>query len=100
MRTVDGEITAIEALLRWDHPERGLIAPTTIIPLAEQSDLIVEIGRWVLERACIDRNRLQRVARNGDLQLCVNVSPHQLLGDDFCSTVAGRAHATGTDPRR
>jgi len=99
VRTVDGEITAIEALLRWDHPERGLISPTVAIPIAEQSDLISEIGCWVLERACIDRNRLQQAKPRPDLEVCVNVSPHQILGEGFCGTVERVLAATATPPR-
>jgi predicted signal transduction protein with EAL and GGDEF domain len=98
VRTVDGEITGIEALLRWDHPERGLISPTVTIPIAEQSGLITEIGQWVLERACIDRNVLQRARPERDLQVCVNVSPHQLLADGFCRTVERVLAATSTPP--
>jgi EAL domain-containing protein (putative c-di-GMP-specific phosphodiesterase class I) len=99
VRTVDGEITAIEALLRWDHPERGLIGPTVAIPIAEQSDLILEIGRWVLERACLDRHRLQQAKPQPDLQVCVNVSPHQLLGAVFSDTVQSVLSATATPPQ-
>src|SRR6202022_717150 len=46
---VDGRVIGAEALLRWDHPSRGLVSPTTLIPLAEQCGIITEIGRWVLE---------------------------------------------------
>jgi diguanylate cyclase (GGDEF)-like protein len=99
VRTVDGEITAIEALLRWDHPRRGLISPTIAIPIAEESDLISEIGRWVLERACIDRNRLQQAKPRPALEVCVNVSPHQLLGEGYCDTVQSVLAATATPPQ-
>ena len=58
VRTCDGRIDSAEALLRWDHPTRGPISPTSLIPLAERSGLINEIGRWVFEHACIDRKRL------------------------------------------
>lgn len=98
VRTVDREITAIEALLRWDHPERGLISPTVAIPIAEQSHLISEIGGWVLERACTDRNRLQQAKTRPGLEVCVNVSPHQLSGNDFCGTVERVLVATATPP--
>ena len=52
--TVEGRIDGVEALLRWDHPTRGPIAPAVMIPLAEQSGQIIEIGRWVLEHACAE----------------------------------------------
>ena len=54
VRTHDGQILGVEALLRWDHPTHGLIPPTTLIPLAEQSGSMAGIGRWVLERVCPD----------------------------------------------
>jgi EAL domain-containing protein (putative c-di-GMP-specific phosphodiesterase class I) len=69
------------------------------IPIAEQSNLISEIGCWVLERACIDRNRFQTAKPARDLQVCVNVSPHQLLGAGFCSTVERVLAATSTPPQ-
>jgi diguanylate cyclase (GGDEF)-like protein len=98
VRTVGGEITGIEALLRWDHPARGLISPTVTIPIAEQSGLITEIGLWVLERACMDRGLLQQARPKPDLQVCVNVSPHQILGEGFCCTVERVLAATSTPP--
>jgi len=99
VRTADGEITGVEALLRWDHPERGLIPPNTIIPLAEQSDLIIDLGRWVLERACLDRNRLQGSAKRVHLQLAVNASPHELMGYNFRTSVEDVLSLTDTDPK-
>jgi EAL domain-containing protein (putative c-di-GMP-specific phosphodiesterase class I) len=96
VNTVDGTIVSVEALLRWDHPQRGPIAPTVAIPLAEQSSTICEIGRWVLERACADRNRLQGALPGQTLGVCVNVSPHQLLARDFCQSVEDVLAATDT----
>ncbi len=55
VQTCDGKIDCVEALLRWDHPTRGQISPTSLVPLAERSGLINEIGRWVFEHACTDR---------------------------------------------
>lgn len=92
--TVGGRIQGVEALLRWDHPVRGAIPPTTTIPLAEQSGLIVEIGRWVLDRACIDRSGWTGDRTSG---LAVNVSANQLMAPDFVTTVAGILSETRTD---
>ncbi len=97
VRTSDGRMTAVEALLRWDHPQRGLIPPATVIPIAEQSGLIVDVGRWVLERACADAARLRDVGAPGDLQVCVNVSPRELLAPNFCESVTDVLAATATD---
>jgi diguanylate cyclase (GGDEF)-like protein len=96
--TTDGRITGVEALLRWTHPVHGNVAPQTAVPLAERSGLITEIGRWVLERACLDR---QKWPRNDDpygLDISVNVSAHQLMAPDFPATVAAVLEETNTDP--
>ena len=58
----DGRLTGVEALLRWTHPSRGAVSPTVLIPIAEQSGQIVEIGHWVLEQAWTDRQRWQQPA--------------------------------------
>ncbi|HEY7771822.1 MAG TPA: EAL domain-containing protein [Marinagarivorans sp.] len=77
-----GKIVGAEALVRWQHPERGLIRPDIFIPLAEKSGLIVEIGAWVLERACRDIARLQQ-KYSPEFRVAVNVSTIQLKRDDF-----------------
>lgn len=77
-----GKIVGVEALVRWQHPKRGFIGPDTFIPLAEKSGLIVEIGAWVLERACIDISELQK-KYSADFRVAVNVSTVQLKRDDF-----------------
>ena len=62
VRTADGLVTGVEALLRWDHPERGPIPPPTIIAIAEQCELIDEIGAWVLERGLPRSRQVDRAA--------------------------------------
>jgi diguanylate cyclase (GGDEF)-like protein/PAS domain S-box-containing protein len=77
-----GRISGFEALIRWEHPERGLLAPAEFLPVAENSDLIVEIGWWVLDRAC-DRisEWRRRFPEHGDLFVSVNLSSRHFAGD-------------------
>jgi diguanylate cyclase (GGDEF)-like protein len=96
--TADGRITGVEALLRWTHPIHGVVGPQTAIPLAERSGLISEIGRWVLERACLDRQKWPRHDDPYGLDISVNVSAHQLMAPDFAASVAAVLEQTNTDP--
>ena len=93
----DGRIAGAEALLRWTHPTRGPVPPAVFIPFAEQSGQIVELGRWVLERACSDRRDWHR-HRSIELPMSVNVSALQFLSADFARTVMGVLTDTSTDP--
>ncbi|WGV21517.1 EAL domain-containing protein [Pseudomonas putida] len=81
-RLSDLRIVAVEALVRWRHPQEGLLAPDTFIPLAEQSDIIVALGRWVLREAC-------RTAHDwpADVLVSVNLSPAQFLRSDVVADV-------------
>ena len=97
--TRDGRIIGVEALLRWDRPSGGVVLPDVLVPLAEQSGLITEIGRWVLEQACPDRHRWHDRGPSDDLTVAVNVSALQLMSADFPATVAMVLSQTGTDPR-
>ena len=100
VRTHDGRILGVEALLRWDHPTHGLIPPTTVIPLAEQSGSMDSIGRWVLERVCPDLHRWRAQGRTVGFGMSVNVSAQQLMAPDFVGTVAEVLAATGTPPEQ
>jgi diguanylate cyclase (GGDEF)-like protein len=91
-------ITGVEALLRWVHPTQGLVSPTVLIPLAEQSGLIAEIGQWVLEQAWADRHRSQGQTGTGDLAMSVNVSTQQLMLAGFAASVAAVLATGETDP--
>jgi diguanylate cyclase (GGDEF)-like protein len=94
-----GRITELEALLRWRHPQRGLIPPLDFIPLAEETGLIVPIGQWVLARACADMvGWQQRFPRTAPLAISVNLSPRQFAQPNFVSIVAGTVAAAGLDP--
>jgi diguanylate cyclase (GGDEF)-like protein len=96
VHTLDGQLTGVEALVRWTHPSRGPVPPTVFVPFAEQSGQIVELGRWVLEQACSDREAWQR-RRTDQLVMSVNVSSHQLMSAGFVDSVAAVLDATGTD---
>ena len=98
--TGDGRICGVEALLRWVHPSLGLVPPSLVIPLAERSGLINEIGRWVLEQACPDRHRWQNDLQTVDFAMSVNVSPRQLMSPAYPATVEAVLLGTGTDPER
>ncbi|MET7246389.1 EAL domain-containing protein [Methylobacterium sp. EM32] len=84
-----------EALLRWHHPERGAVSPAVFVPIAEETGLIVEIGAWVLRRACTDFAALPR-----GLRIAVNLSPLQLASATIVADVTGILAETGLDPQR
>jgi diguanylate cyclase (GGDEF)-like protein len=98
VETANGCLTSVEALLRWTHPSRGPVAPATFIPFAEQSGQIIELGQWVLEQACQDRQNWQR-RRPDEIGISVNVSPHQLMSAGFADSVASVLESTSTDPK-
>jgi diguanylate cyclase (GGDEF)-like protein len=98
--TIDGElITGLEALVRWEHPERGLVGPGEFISLAEETGLIVSLGAWVLREAC-ERARKWQQTRPTDrpLMLRVNVSARQLAHESLPETVAEVIAQTGIEP--
>jgi diguanylate cyclase (GGDEF)-like protein len=92
-----GLITGVEALLRWQHPRRGLIPPLEFIPLAEETGLIVAIGEWVLATACA-RNSAWRMQGMTDLSVAVNLSARQLADPMFLPRLTQIIHASGLDP--
>ncbi|TMM04723.1 MAG: EAL domain-containing protein [Actinobacteria bacterium] len=87
-----GAICGAEALVRWDHPERGLVDPADFITTAEETGLIVPIGAWVLEEAC------RHALRWPGLVTAVNLSPRQSAHPDLIEAVAGALGRTGVDP--
>lgn len=85
--TLNNQTVGAEILIRWLHPENGLIFPIDFIPQAEQSNLILSIGEWVLEKACAQLKAWQNNPQTCDLLLAVNVSPRQFHQDDFVDKV-------------
>ena len=96
MTAADGRLTGVEALIRWTHPVQGPVPPNTLIPLAEESGLINDIGRWVLQQACEQARRWRR--RGIELSMAVNVSAHQLMSSAFTDTVATVLRSTDINP--
>ena len=89
-----------EALIRWFHPERGMVSPADFIPLAEDTGLIVPIGRWVLEAACDQLKMWQQSEQARHLQLAVNVSARQFHQGDFVAQVHQALSRSGINPVR
>ena len=92
----DGKINGFEALVRWQHPQRGLVSPGDFIPLAEETGFIVPIGWWVLEEAC--RQATAWLQEFGRLRMSVNLSPKQLSQPDMFERVQGALQRSGFDP--
>jgi diguanylate cyclase (GGDEF)-like protein/PAS domain S-box-containing protein len=94
-----GAIVGAEALLRWEHPERGLLAPAAFLPVAEETGLIVPIGTWVVDEAC-RRLRSWRGRDGGALRLSINLGARELTHPDAVTTVLGAVRRSGIDPAR
>jgi diguanylate cyclase (GGDEF)-like protein/PAS domain S-box-containing protein len=95
----DGEVRGFEALVRWRHPERGLLPPSAFIPVAEETGVIGALGRWILDEACTQSKRLQQLApRTPPLTISVNVSVRQLHQASLVSEVAEALAISGIDP--
>ena len=89
------QVSAFEALLRWHHPERGLVSPTEFIPVAEEIGLIVPIGEWVIRTACT-----QVAAWPGNIKVAVNISPVQFRNPNLVQTIFAALAATGIEGRQ
>lgn len=96
-----GGVVAVEALVRWQHPERGLIPPLEFIPIAERTGLISEIGKWVLSRACQQLKSWEReFGYEAPQSVWINVSPKQFAQKDLSNQVAEMFTTLGFEPRR
>ncbi len=91
-----GELVGAEALVRWQHPSRGLVPPSVFIPIAEESDLIVDIGAWVLGEAC--RLMAREDMAGNPLRLSVNLSPRHFRQQNFVPWLRQLLASTGADP--
>lgn len=93
-------LIGLEALVRWNHPNQGLVFPDTFIPLAEETGLIVDLGEWVLKEAC---DQMQQWKRNHpearDLKISVNLSPKQFLQKGLVSSIQAILSKSGLDPK-
>ncbi|MDP2433911.1 MAG: EAL domain-containing protein [Pseudomonadota bacterium] len=93
-------VIGVEALLRWRHPQRGLVAPDVFIPLAEDTGLILPIGHWVLNTACAQIKAWSGHAGTRDLRLAINISARQFRQPGFVDEVRQVLAETGADPSR
>ena len=95
----NGKIVALEALVRWNHPTRGLLGPMEFIPFAEETDLIFSLGRWVLREACFTMARWRReVPGAEDAYITVNLSVHQLSDSTLLDSIASALADSGLPP--
>ncbi|HEY6816589.1 MAG TPA: EAL domain-containing protein [Croceibacterium sp.] len=95
VRTSDNMVSGFEALMRWNHPERGPISPGVFIPIAEESNLIGPLGEWALRQACADAAKWP-----GELKVAVNVSAHQFSSDNLPAVVTNALAASGLNARQ
>ncbi len=96
----DGQITGVEALVRWQHPQRGLVPPAEFIGLAEESGLILPLGDWVLEAACAQLVLWAAQPAMAHLTMAVNVSARQFHQADYVAQVLAALARTGANPQR
>ena len=93
-------VVGVEALVRWNHSERGMVSPADFIPMAEETGLILPLGHWVLETACAQLALWAKVPLMADLSIAVNVSARQFLQVDWVEQVLAIIEQTGANPHR
>ena len=92
-----GQIIGVEALIRWQQPEMGLVSPLEFIPMAEETGLIVPIGEWVIRTAC-EQNKAWQIAGYPPVRMAINLSSRQLKQKELIEVVTGTLKETGLDP--
>ncbi len=95
--SVNGEITGFEALVRWIHPEDGMISPGAFIPVAEETGLILSLGDWILEEAIKQASEWAKIADN-DCQIAINISAKQFMSETFPQRVEGLLNQYQVEP--
>jgi len=93
-----GDVNGLEALMRWRHPRRGLVPPSIFLSVAEETDIIVPLGRWSIQAACEQLARWKADPQLGKLPICVNISAKQLRQADLAEQVQDIISQTGADP--
>jgi len=94
---LDGSIDGMEALLRWHHPAMGMVSPGKFIPIAEDTGLILSIGKWVLQQACFQNKQWQQAGLS-PIRVAVNLSPKQFRQSDLIQMIQAVLTETGLDP--
>jgi len=92
-----GRLVGVEALVRWSHPELGMVSPAEFVPIAEETGLIVSVGEWVMKRACLDTQKWHKTIHPA-LRLSVNVSGVQFMEENFCDKVFQVLDLSGLPP--
>jgi diguanylate cyclase (GGDEF)-like protein/PAS domain S-box-containing protein len=95
-----GRVTGLEALVRWLHPKRGMVMPSVFIPMAEETGLILPLGKWVLHTACSQLLAWGKAAHTQGLSIAVNVSAREFRQPEFASQIIETLHRTGANPSR
>jgi EAL domain-containing protein (putative c-di-GMP-specific phosphodiesterase class I) len=98
LNVASGAVIGVEALVRWCHPQRGLLSPSVFIGIAESSGMIIDIGTWVLREACLQQ-RAWSEYHTPPLRMAVNISAVQFQRNDFVDVVRAIVQATEVDPR-
>ena len=93
-----GRVIGAEALVRWLHPQRGMVSPGEFIPLAEETGLILPLGQWVLEQACAQIKEWSENPAAADIIVAVNLSAHQIFQSNFVERVSATLKTHGADP--